>query len=543
MPRSTVWHRLIPRPQQIEAGEGSFNLPGLVAVASEADPSGGRVAQRVDLGPTLARVNAALSRILGVSAPVFQPGDPSVRGGVKLVEDEGRADGYRIEVGSGGIVIRFGTGESLSAALAAIAQALLLSPDRRLPSATITDRANTEWRGMMLDAARHFFPIDSIERLLDVIWLYRLNRFHLHLTDDQGWRLPVEEYPLLTEVGAWRHDGTSEAGRYGGFYTGDELRALDRSASLLGITLVPEIDLPGHASAALTAYPDLGCSRRSPGVEGRWGVFDAVLCASRGTTYRFVEAVFGAAADLFAGPYLHIGGDEVPDATWRACPECNRRSDPYADVVRSMAQTVLGLGRRPIAWDEAANLELPRETIIVNWRTPDAAAEALRRGYDLILAPEGRACYLDHKHLDTPLEPGRLSVCTVADSASFAPERYVAASIARAPVSARSTATAPIGNAEGDAGGAASRPGGRAGVPGADRPARILGGQANLWSEEVLYHRDIEYMAYLRLAAIAQGLWSGEPAIEADGFFEDLEALRFALAHRGVAMYPGPFGE
>ncbi len=164
------------------------------------------------------------------------------------------------------------------------------------------------------------------------------------------------------------------------------------------------------------------------------------------------------------------------------------------------------LGRRPVAWDEASNLDLPSSTIIVNWREPEDAVAALRRGYDLVLAPQRQACYLDHKHIDTPLEPGRLGTCTVMDSASFAPAHYV-----------------------------------QDHIEGTGQGGRILGGQANLWTEAVPYHRNVEYMAYTRLAAIAEGLWHGRPAASRPHFYSSLEELRRRLLARGFSLYPGPF--
>jgi hexosaminidase len=341
--------------------------------------------------------------------------------------------------------------------------------------------------------------------MIDTLWLLRLNRFHMHLTDDQGWRIPVPEYPLLTEVGGWRSDETIEQGRYGGWYSRDQLRALDADASSLGITIVPEIDLPGHASAAVTAYPDVSCDGVAPGVETRWGIFPAVICATSTATRDLLAAVYRSAAETFSGRYIHIGGDEVLPDKWSRCPDCGRHDDPYQEIVRYMAETVISLGRRPIAWDEAAGLDLPRETIIVNWRDPSGARAALERGYDLIVAPEGQGAYLDRKHLDDPLEPGRLSVGTVGDAAAFAPHTYVAAK------------TSPTGSGS------------------------ILGGQGNVWSEEILYHRHFEYMAIVRLAALAEGFWSGQPADRRPDFFPVLDAWRRRLGDRGLAVYPGPY--
>ncbi len=403
-----------------------------------------------------------------------------------------------------------------------------------LPAVEIVDHPEHQWRGFMFDVARHFFPSDSLDQLLDILWLLKLNRYQLHLTDDQGWRVPIEGYPRLTVIGSVRDDGTSENGTCGGYYSRDELDQLDRTAAHLGIEVIPEIDLPGHASAAITAYPELGCTGRAPGVATRWGIFDAVLCPVGTATERFIDHVFGSVSELFRGDHLHIGGDEVRTSTWHEsglCREFIREHGPsrglagvddlYGVVVRSMVETVLSRGKRPIAWDEASELDLPGETIIANWREPAYAAAALQRGHDIVLVPQGRRAYLDHKHRDTSLEAGRLGVCTVRDSASFEPNRYVREAVYAEPDGSRA------GGGRGDT---------------VVSAGRVLGGQANLWTEAIAFHSQAEYMAILRVAAISQGLWSGDPGNDRwdTGFRHALERFRTMMFSRGYNVYPGP---
>lgn len=520
-----VWHHIIPHPHTVSEGTGSYSAPFPVAVEGISRLTPGQ----------LKRINRAAAGVTGIEAPIFVAGGgephgthdvappahgeaPPAAAATPRSTDATRAgvsaaterEAYTLSVTETAIAVTADAAEGCVAALAALTAAILheTEPGDRsvtLDAAVISDRPHAEWRGFMLDTARHFFRAEALDGMLDILWLLRLNRFHLHLTDDQGWRFPVPEYPLLTEVGGYRHDGTSEDGRYGGAYTREELRRLDDDARALGITIVPEIDLPGHASAALTAYPELSADGAAPGVETRWGIFHNVLCAEESTLSAFVDAVFSAVAETFHGPYIHVGGDEVPDASWERCPADIRGENPYQRIVRAMTEVVERLGRRPVAWDEAANLDLPKSTIIVNWRRPADAAAAMARGYDLVLAPETRAAYLDHKHLDDDDEPGRLGVCTVADSARFSPDRYVQEHVT--------------------------------GLNGDD--GTILGGQGNLWTETVLYFRNVEYMAIVRLAAIAEGVWRGAPAEEIPTFFDDLDTLRSRLARRGFSVYPG----
>ncbi|MEX2442695.1 MAG: family 20 glycosylhydrolase [Alkalispirochaeta sp.] len=500
-----MWNQIVPQPRTIRPASGRFTVTAsLRVVLPDSEDS-----------RWVRRINDAASRLLSLPFPLLTVVGSETTDALEstlLIEDSAvpasstPADGYELLVTSSDITIRCASTAGRAHALATLTYGLLLSGDRSLPAVHITDTPVSPWRGFMLDVARHFFPIESLHHILDFLWLLRLNRFHLHLTDDQGWRLPVPGYPRLTEIGGTRPAGTSDDQWTGGSYEATELREIDRHAEALGIVVVPEVDLPGHASAALAAYPELSCSGAQHRVETRWGIFPAVVCAHSSEVRNFLTEVYRTLTEIFGGEFIHVGGDEVPTKPWEECPHCSALEDPYQTIVGVMAEEVIAAGRRPIAWDEASALDLPAETIIINWRGPEGAMNALRRGYDLILAPERRATYLDHRHRDSPLEPGRLGVCTVNDSSSFAPEPYVQTH--------------------------------RTGEPAS---GTIIGGQANLWTEGVRFHREVEYMAFLRLAAVAQGLWTGAPGSDAERFTDSLQTLRDRLRYAGYAVYPGSF--
>ena len=527
--KTSLWDTIIPSVKMRDFKPGSFPIPREI---------------RVWVGNERAReaVDASLVSIGRISAG--RPGDPSWTfvAGRDAAHVSARLDGEAVDHSAGtdpweafflavrpaGITITAAEPQGIAAGMSALYQAVLRAVDGDgtdgannnallLPAVDIVDAPAHGWRGFMLDTARHFFPPDALHRTLDMLWFLRLNRFHLHLTDDQGWRVPVDGYPRLTEVGGWRHDGTTEDGLYGGSYSREDLSALDSAAEARGIEVIPEIDLPGHASAAITAYPEIGCTGRAPGVQTRWGIFDAVICPVGDESARFIDAVFGSVSELFHGEHIHIGGDEVITRAWQESSLCTQNlrdrglesvEELYGIVVRAMAEAVLSRGKRPIAWDEAAQLDLPPETIIANWREPEYAAAALDRGHDIVLVPQARRAYLDHKHRDGPLESGRLGTCTVRDSASFEPNRYVAEAVR--------------GRSSGGAG-------------------CILGGQTNLWTEAIATQPQVEYMSLVRLAAVSEGLWAGAPGVDRwdNGFRHNLDAYRQSLFRRGYNVYPG----
>ncbi len=358
------------------------------------------------------------------------------------------------------------------------------------PSVEISDQPRFSYRGTHFDTSRHFFPVDSIKTFIDMLALHNINRFHWHITDDQGWRLEIKKYPLLTEIGS-RRDGTcvgkdfesSDSIPYGGFYTQDEARDIVRYAADRHITVIPEIDMPGHMLAALTAYPQLGCTGGPYAVWQRWGVSDDVLCAGNDETLAFIDDVLAEVADIFPSEYIHIGGDECPKDRWAECPKCQQRikdlglkTDSHSTaeqklqnfVMEHAATTLAGLGRKMIGWDEIVEGGLFPGATVMSWRGVEGAREAAKQGHDAIMTPTNY-CYFDYLQSQDPsTEPFGIG--------GFVPVSKV--------YSLEPTETLTPEQAK-----------------------HILGAQANIWTEYMpnLWH--VEYMTIPRLAAMSEVQW------------------------------------
>jgi hexosaminidase len=379
-----------------------------------------------------------------------------------------------------------------------------------LPVVRIEDHPRFEWRGVLLDVARHFLPKHDVLRFIDLAAAHRLNVLQLHLTDDQGWRVQIHRYPELTRTGAWRRESTvgtwrtgSKDGRpHGGFYTQDDLREIVAYARERGITVVPEIDVPGHVEAAVAAYPELGTRKDRSGVRTTWGISQDVLDPSEGSL-AFFRHVLDEVLDVFDAPWIGLGGDEVPPTLWRGSPQIVERArslglvgpDPSTgprqratpDVaqlhgwfVARLAEHVSDAGRRAVVWDEAVSPMLPRDVIVTSWRGYAQGAAALAAGYDVVMAPE-QAVYLDHRAGEHPAEPIPVGFLrTVEDVYGFEPLPAPLAELVET-----SVPTSPT-NASG----------------------RLLGTQAQVWTEHLDSARRIDYATFPRLAAFAEVAWS-----------------------------------
>lgn len=351
-----------------------------------------------------------------------------------------------------------------------------------LPCGEIEDHPRFRWRGCMLDVARHFLPKAAVFRFVDLLAAHRLNVLHLHLTDDQGWRIEVPEYPRLTEVGAWREgswvgrqpDGTEEHdGRpHGGFYTVDDLREIAAYAAARHVTVVPEIDVPGHSQAAIAAYPWLGATGEPLEVWTRWGVNPNVLDVSE-QTVAFYRDVFAHLASVFPGEVICLGGDEVPTVQWSGSPRIaelglSTEDDLAGWFAGGIASHITDLGRRPLGWDETLGA-LPQNAIIASWRGEQAGVTAARAGHDVVMCPEQHV-YLDHRQADHPDEPIPVGFLrTLADVYAYEP------------------------------------------IPAAmpeDVHHHVLGAQAQVWSEHLDTPRRVDYATFPRLAAFAEVVWS-----------------------------------
>ncbi|NQW41255.1 MAG: family 20 glycosylhydrolase, partial [Cryomorphaceae bacterium] len=379
---------------------------------------------------------------------------------------------------------------------------------KTLPAMTVRDQPAFAYRGMHLDVCRHFFDVDFVKRYLDLMAEHKMNRFHWHLTEDQGWRIEIKRYPRLTDVGAWRNasqvgpygDQRFDSTRYGGFYTQDEVREIVAYAAARHITVIPEIELPGHARAALAAYPKLSCRGEELPVATGWGVFDDVFCAGNDSVFTFLEGVLDEVLALFPGEYIHIGGDECPKKRWHDCAKCQARlkAEGLADehalqsyFIRRIEGYLNSRGRQIIGWDEILEGGLAPNATVMSWRGEAGGIAAAKAGHDAIMTP-GKPCYWDHYQSKDPGEPHAIG--------GFNPVESV---FLYNPVPAELSA---------------------------DEAKRILGAQANLWTEYVLTPEQAEYMILPRLLALAEVLWTGPRRSE------DLPEFRIRATQRSKLL-------
>ena len=361
-----------------------------------------------------------------------------------------------------------------------------------LPCAHIEDQPRFAYRGMHLDPCRHFFTIEETKRYLDVMAAYKLNRFHWHLTEDQGWRMEVKAYPKLTEVGAWRNgtvikkDWNSNDGiRYGGFYTQEQMKEIVAYAAERGITVIPEVDLPGHMVAALAAYPQLGCTGGPYEVWTRWGVAPDILCAGNEEIYTFLEAVLTELIDIFPSEYIHIGGDEAFNEEmgipWDHCPKCAAKmkelgikKGPMAKhylqnyVTARMQDFLNSKGRKIIGWDEILEGNLAPGATVMSWRGVSGGIEAAKKGFDAIMTPNSFMYFDYYQSEERDKEPFGIG--------GFLPVEDV-------------YAYEPFEGLEESA------------------QSHILGVQANLWTEYIATPEHLEYMLLPRMCALSEIQW------------------------------------
>ncbi|MDG2363142.1 MAG: beta-N-acetylhexosaminidase, partial [Flavobacteriales bacterium] len=333
-----------------------------------------------------------------------------------------------------------------------------------LPEVLVSDSPEFEHRGLLLDCCRHFMDVDFIKKMIDNLALHKMNVLHWHLTEDQGWRIEIDAYPLLTEVGAWRTelDGT----KHGGYYSKEEVRDIIQYAQKRHVEIIPEIELPGHSQAALTSYPWLGCTGDQLEVANKWGVFKDIYCAGNDSTIAFLETVLDEVCELFPSDRIHIGGDEAPKVRWHSCDKCQQRikendlKDEYelqTWFIERIGKFLVGKGKRIIGWDEILEGGLPEGAMVQSWRGMEGAIEAVSIGTDVIVSPTSH-CYLDYPLSSTNLE----------EIYSFQPR--------------------PEGTLDG--------------------PGRILGGECNMWTERAPQDL-VESKVFPRAIGLAEVLWSG----------------------------------
>jgi len=376
------------------------------------------------------------------------------------------------------------------------------------PAVTINDQPRFAYRGMMLDVARHFMPVDFVKTYIDILALHNINRFHWHLTDDQGWRIEIKKYPKLTQIGSVRkqtvigkNTGKYDSKEHSGFYTQDQIKEIVNYAADRHITVIPEIDLPGHMLAALASYPELGCTGGPYEVASTWGVFPDVLCPGKEATFEFLENVLTEVMDLFPSEYIHIGGDECPKDRWEKCPDCQRRikelglkdgkhkKEFYLQsyVTARIEKFLNNHGRNIIGWDEILEGELAPNATVMSWRGMEGGLEAAKLNHDVIMAPNSY-CYFDYYQTqDTQNEPFAIG--------GYVPVEKV---YSFEPVPSELTP---------------------------EQQKHILGAQANLWTEYIATPEHVEYMVLPRMAALSEVQWMQPEKKNFDSFLKRLPQL------------------
>ena len=512
----------------VAAAQAPAALPSLVPRAASVQAMPGRLvlannAHFVARDARAQQVLAQLARLAGDALPeaALRSAGPGARIELKIAAGSGIApEGYRLDIGSDGASLQAADAHGLFNGAMTLLQLLQRDADGTawLPAVRIDDAPRFAWRGLMLDSARHFQSVDEIKRLLDAMAQLKMDTFHWHLTDDQGWRFAVPGWPKLTEVGNCRipsGDGGIDAATgtpvpYCGVYTEAQIRDVVAHASSLHIDVVPEVDIPGHATAAISAYPQLGVSGRPIAVSNEWGVNVNLFNADE-TTMRFLEDVLGQVVKLFPGRYVHIGGDEAVKDQWKASAKMQARirelgvkdeAGLQAWMVARLERFLSTHDRRLLGWDEILDGELPPSATVMSWRGTDGGIAAAKRGHDVVMTPWDKL-YLDYLQTMSPAEePGRPTQVTLETVYAFEPVPAVLD---------------------------------------ATQAKHILGVQANVWTEHMRSFKRVQHAVFPRIAAVAESAWSPREGKDYADFLQRLPAMLPRWTSIGITPAATPF--
>jgi hexosaminidase len=494
--------QLIPQPVRVTPQAGEFTLCPETAILADGEAR--------DSAEFLA---SWLRQPTGLALPVqagFNPNQPAIRLQIDPTLSSLGSEGYRLSVSPGGVSLCAPAAAGLFYAAQTLRQlfpseifAAAPQPgiDWKAPAVEIEDYPRFGWRGSMLDVARHFMPVEFVERTIDLLALHKMNVFHWHLTDDQGWRIQIQRYPRLTEVGAWRNGTlvgrmTREATNleydhvsHGGFYTQDEIRRVVAYAQQRHVRILPEIEVPGHSQAAITAYPELGCGGETPEVGRHWGIYTYDVYNPFETTLCFLENVFNEVAELFPGEYIHVGGDEVIKKSWRESlnVQAHMREMGLADehalqsyFIRRMESYLAKLGRRLIGWDEILEGGLAPNATVMSWRGEVGGITAAQAGHDVVMAPNTYTYFDYYQAGNKDAEP--LAIGGYVPLSKVYGYNPIPADLAP------------------------------------EQAHHVLGTQYQIWSEYLPTPASVEYMTYPRACALAEVAWSPQEGKSWPGF-------------------------
>lgn len=501
---------VVPRPARLEVASGEFRLTESSRIVVDPDTSEARA-----VGEYLA---SHLRQATGLDIKTASPGGAAATGTILLsARDAFRAigqEGYELHIAPDSCAVKAFTPHGLFLGVQTIRQLLPSEKAAALPCVHITDRPRYRHRGMLLDCGRHFMSKDFVKRTIDLLAYHKMNVLHWHLTEDQGWRLEIKKYPKLTEVGAWRQatrdseQPRDAGGRYGGFYTQEDVREIVAYAKSRYVTIIPEIEVPGHSLAALASYPELSCTGGPFEVSTRWGVHDDVYCAGNDKTFEFLHDVLSEVIELFPSELIHIGGDECPKARWKTCPKCQARikaeglkneHELQSYFIRRIEKLLSAKGRRLIGWDEILEGGLAPNATVQSWRGMGGAVAAATSGHDVISSPTSH-CYLDYAQAQGPGEPTMMGFIPLETVYQFEP-------------------TPPELSA--------------------DQAKHVLGLEGNMWTEHAPQPL-VDRQVFPRLCALAEVAWFPKQSRNWDDFSLRLKAHYRRLSALGVTPYVAP---
>ena len=520
---------VIPQPEKIENTAGTFVLGSATQIYTDSGS--------FDTGDYLAtQLRKSTGYYLKLSGKTTPDLEPEITSGILLTTSGANsalgAEGYELTVTPKLVVIRAPTQAGLFYGVQTLLQ--LLPPEIfsskvvadavwQVPCVKIEDQPRFGWRGLMLDVSRHFYNKQEVEALLDVMALHKLNTFHWHLVDDQGWRIEIKKYPKLTSVGAWRSSvgfglpansttAYGPDGRYGGFYTQDDIREVVAYAQKLHITIIPEIEMPGHSLAALTAYPEYGTGKGPFEIPTKGGVNPGIYSPANEQTFQFLDDVLSEVFQLFPSKYIHIGGDEVPKGPWKndvACQALMKREglkneeELQSWFVRRIEKYVNSQGKTLIGWSEILQGGLAQNAVVMDWI--GGGKEAASQGHDVVMTPTSN-CYFDYyQSRDQDSEPRAIG--------GFLPLKNV-----------YDLEPIPAGLAP-------------------ESEKHVLGAQGNVWTEYIPNLRHVEYMTFPRLTALSEVAWSPKEAKDYTNFLSRLKTDEQRLDELGVNYRKSSLGD
>lgn len=504
---------IIPKPAEITKGTGVFIIsPSTVLVISNG----------VDEN-TAAFFNNYLKQFYGFQ--LRKTKDYSVNY-IRITTAQtlaaGKEGAYNLDIDSKGIDLQGQTASGTFAGMQTLLQLLPIQKQKTqklsVPQLKVNDYPRFGYRGMHLDCGRHFWSVDFVKKYIDYLALHKFNTFHWHLTEDQGWRIEIKKYPKLTEVGAWRngtitgrYPGNGNDGKkYGGYYTQQQIKDIVKYAADRFINIIPEIEMPGHSSAAIAAYPELSCFPDEPTiryfpkdckwngdstgkkVQQTWGVFDDVFCAGKENTFQFIQNVMDEVLELFPSAYIHVGGDECPKDNWKRCPQCQQRikenklNDEHelqSYFIQRVEKYLNSKGRTLIGWDEILEGGLAPKAVVMSWRGEQGGIDAAKQNHDVIMTP-GNPVYFDHSQSENE------------DSVTIGGYNPIEKVYAYEPIPAALTE---------------------------EQGKHVLGAQANMWTEYMDNTRKVEYMLFPRIAALSEVLWSSKGSKDWSDFEKRLQ--------------------